>query len=326
MTGIHLKKKKVRIHNNINQSKKTNNRLDDNDSDNDNDDNDNTKMFNGNLKCSPHDNKNKKNYTCYSDDSLLKLRNYWNIRHPDKRINTVEPREIWKELKQNMNKTCNLESCWLRQKFIKEKLDKELLEFTFAPKSPETWKKNPHEWLSSIDIENVMKQYEHSYPSFQFIGPSPIDFDSLKLYGQCVWEELCNFDLYNHIKNGKSKIGIIFNTDPHYKGGTHWISMFIDIKKKYMYFFDSNGNSAPKEIKEFMDRVKLQGNTLGIDFKQMSNYPLEHQQSESECGMYSLYFIIQLLTNQKEPTYFSKVKIKDEDVYNLRHEYFNEKL
>jgi len=277
-----------------------------------------------NLKCAPKT--KQKDYTCYTDDSLLKLRNYWNIRHPDNRINTVEPRQIWNELKTNMSSTCKVESCWLKQKFVKEKVDKELLEFTFAPKAPDSWKKNSHEWLSSIDLEKVMKQYEHAYPSFSFIGPSPIDFDSVKLYGQCVWEELCNFDLYNYLHSGKTKIGVIFNTDPHYKGGSHWISLFINIKQKYIYFFDSNGNKAPNEIKSFIERVKLQGNQIGIDFNVESNYPLEHQKSESECGMYSLYLIIQLLTNRKKPESFSKVRISDEEVFNLRHEYFNDIL
>jgi len=277
-----------------------------------------------NLKCAPK--AKQKDYTCYTDDSLLKLRNYWNIRHPDKRINTVEPRQIWNELKTNMSGTCKVESCWLKQKFVKEKVDKELLEFTFAPKAPDSWKKNSHEWLSSVDLEKVMKQYEHAYSSFIFIGPSPIDFDSVKLYGQCVWEELCNFDLYNYLHSGKTKIGIIFNTDPHYKGGSHWISLFINIKKKFIYFFDSNGNKVPNEIKSFIERVKLQGNQIGIDFNVMSNYPLEHQKSESECGMYSLYLIIQLLTNRKQPETFSKVRISDEEVFNLRHEYFNDIL
>ena len=36
------------------------------------------------------------------------------------------------------------------------KMEKELLD-AFAPESPKTWTKNPNEWLSSIDIMNVMK-------------------------------------------------------------------------------------------------------------------------------------------------------------------------
>lgn len=281
------------------------------------------KTFNVNVKCSPE---KTNDYTCYSDSSLLKLRNLWNVRHPDRRINTEEPREIWNHLKTNMSNVCETESCWLRQKFIKEGLDKELLQFTFAPKSPDNWKKNPNEWLSSVDIENVMKQYEHKYPSFQFIGPSPIDFDTIKMYDQCVWEELCKFDLYSYLHSGKTKIGIVFNTDPHYKGGTHWVALFINVPKKYIYYFDSNGNQPQNEVNKFIDRVKIQGQNLGIDFNLMSNYPFEHQREDSECGMYVLYFIIQLLTNKKDISFFGKTRISDEEMNKLRNEYFNQDL
>ena len=39
------------------------------------------------------------------------------------------------------------------------------------------------------------------------------------------------------IKNKKTKIVIIFNTDPHNKPGQHWISMFINIKTKILCEF-----------------------------------------------------------------------------------------
>ena len=42
----------------------------------------------------------------------------------------------------------------------------------------------------------IMKQYEKEYPSFRFIGPSPIDYDAHEYNGECVWEELCKFNLY----------------------------------------------------------------------------------------------------------------------------------
>ena len=32
-----------------------------------------------------------------------------------------------------------------------------------------------------------MKQYESKFKYFKFIGPSPIDFDKKKHFGNCVW-------------------------------------------------------------------------------------------------------------------------------------------
>jgi hypothetical protein len=281
------------------------------------------------LNCAPKSGTGKidnKNYTCYSGSSLVYLKNYWNKRHPDLLITTNNPREIWKLLKEYMNNVCDRESCWLKQNFIKDNLNRELLHSTFAPKSPSTWSINKNQWLTSLDIDKVMKQYEEVYKCFEFIGPSPIDFDSHQTYNECVWEELCKFDLTYYINKGKNKIGIIFNTDPHYKEGSHWISLFINIKDKYIFYFDSNGDRVPKEIKKLIHRIKGQAIQLGINFKILDNYRIEHQRGNSECGMYSLYFIIQLLTENKPPEYFLNDRIDDDEMEKLRNKYFNSQL
>jgi hypothetical protein len=273
------------------------------------------------LNCSPNpDNKNK-SYTCYSDKSLLKMRKYWNTRHPRDKISSVNSTEIWKSLKIKMANSCKRESCWLRSKFMEGKLDNELVNYTFAPSAPKDWKMNPNEWLSSLDIEAVMKQYEQSYKCFEFLGPSPIDYDHHKLYGECVWEELCNLNISDQIKRNINKIGIILNTDPHNKSGEHWISLFVNIKKKIIVYFDSNGNKPPKQVQKLMDEIKNQGKQLGMDFTIYKN-KIEHQQTQSECGMYSLYFIVEMLKD-KDLTYFLENKIDDAEVFKLRNKYFN---
>lgn len=269
--------------------------------------------------CSPNPNKN--GFSCYTDNTLHKMRKLWNIRHPRNKIKSNDPKEIWSSLKVNLASSCDKESCWLRSKFMEGNIDSELLNYTFAPKAPKEWKVNPDEWLSSVDIESVMKQYEKFYKCFVFLGPSPIDYDRHKLYGECVWEELCKFNLSEEIKNDKNKIGVIFNTHPHYKSGEHWISMFINIKKKYIIYFDSNGNEPPLEVNKFVDTIISQGKQLGIDFDYYKN-TIEHQETESECGMYCLYFIVEMLKD-RSPTYFLKNKIDDEEVFKLRKKYFN---
>ena len=199
---------------------------------------------------------------------------------------------------------------------------------SFAPESPAEWKKNPNEWLSSIDIMNVMKQYEKAYKCFDFIGPTPIDFDTRKLYGECVWEELCNFNLAQQIKNGKTKIGIIFNTDTHDKPGQHWISMFINIKKKRIFFFDSTGDEPQPEIMALVNRIKEQGLALKIKlvFKYDSNEGVEHQYGNTECGIYSLFFIVHMLEDNMTEHYLKTHILKDEYMQKFRNVYFNDTL
>ncbi len=279
------------------------------------------------LRCSPKEKDKINHFSCYTDDNLYKLRDLWNARHPDELIKDNNPKEIHSKLKYYLSDVCDKESCWLKQKFIDKKISNEISE-SFAPESPKEWKVNPNEWLTSLDIIKVMKQYEKAYKCFNFIGPSPIDFDTKKLFGECVWEELCNFNVAEEIKKGKTKIGIIFNTDPHYKPGEHWLSMFINIKKGNIFFFDSVGNKIPKEIFVLVNRIKEQGKLLNppIHFKFDQNYPVEHQYKNTECGVYSIFFIIHMLKDKITEYYLKTHILKDEYMEKFRKIYFNDNL
>jgi len=280
------------------------------------------------LNCSPSAlKKHNKKYTCLSDDILKKLKKMWNQRHPDAPIHTNNPEEIWKSLNKYMSHVCNKESCWLKQEFAKSQMG-HLIKEEYAPESPNEWKKNPNEWLSSVDIMNVMKQYEDAYKCFNFMGPSPIDYDTRKVSGHCVWNELCNFSIKEEMKRGITKIGIIFNLDPHYKFGSHWVSLFINIKKGIIYFFDSAGSKVPKQIMKLSDNIIEQGKHLQppIDFTFDQNHPKEHQFGDTECGVYSLFFIIHMLEDNIDGKYLKKNALKDKYMERFRKIYFNSEL
>jgi hypothetical protein len=272
-------------------------------------------------KCSPKKDGEILKFTCYTKASLFKLKNIWNARHGDAKMATNDPKEIWSYLSSHMADTCERESCWLKKNWINQKLPKNTLENTFAPEQPKEWKRKPTEWLTSIDILDVMKQYEKTYKNFVFLGPSPIDFDTHKLYGECVWEELCKFTLKEMKSKNKTKIGIVFNLDKHTQPGSHWVAMYIDMKGRNIYYFDSYADDAPKEIKALGKKIQLQSETDGKKYNYIENKK-RHQWSDSECGMYSLHFIIELLKG----TSFNKIeskRIDDKFMKKLRNIYFN---
>ena len=279
------------------------------------------------LNCSPKPKGEMNDFSCYTNKSLFKLRDLWNARHPDAKIDATSSKEIHNLLAEKLSGVCSKESCWLKQKGDFGKNTGDMTD-SFAPESPQEWKNNPNEWLSSIDIIKVMKQYEKAYKCFEFIGPSPIDFDTKKLYGECVWEELCNFNLKDQLKNGKTKIGIIFNTDPHNKPGQHWISMFINIKTKSIFFFDSTGDKPLQEIMVLVNRIKSQGlaMTPKIKFKFDSNEGIEHQYGNTECGIYSLFFIVHMLEDKLTQHYLKTHILKDEYMQKFRKVYYNDSL
>lgn len=276
-----------------------------------------TKKFT-NLNCSP---KQPLEYSCYSPKQLYRLKHQWNKKHPTKKIKSNNPKIIWNKLQKHNSEKCYTEKCWLSQEFMYNSITEDLRKTTFAPTAPESWKKDPNVWLNSSDIINIMKQYESKYKYFKFIGPSPIDFDKKKHFGNCVWNELCNFSLKQLINQDKSIIGIIWNTDPHDEPGEHWICMIINVKMKYIYFFDSNADESPIEVKKFQNRVKLQGKALGIDFKIKKNKK-RHQYENSQCGMYCLFIITLVVKNPQHSLEF-KERITDSKMKHLRKKFYN---
>jgi hypothetical protein len=279
------------------------------------------------LKCSPKAKGEVNDFSCYTDKTLYKMRAKWNARHTDAKIQSNDPKIIHKMLTDYFKGVCNKESCWLKQNAVFGDMKHEMTD-SFAPVSPSDWEKNPNEWLTSVDIMNVMKQYEKAYKCFDFLGPSPIDFDTRKMYGECVWDELCNFNLAHQLNTGKTKIGMIFNTDPHDKPGQHWISMFVDVKKQMIFFFDSVGDKIPKQVMVLVDRIKEQGlaMTPPINFAFDQNHPVEHQYGTTECGVYSLYFIVHMLEDKLTKEYLKTHIIKDKYMENFRDIYFNDSL
>uniref|UniRef100_A0A6C0EVS7 Ubiquitin-like protease family profile domain-containing protein n=1 Tax=viral metagenome TaxID=1070528 RepID=A0A6C0EVS7_9ZZZZ len=263
------------------------------------------------LNCHPKH--NTKKYSCYDDNTLIMFKNLWNKKYPTNIIKGNNIVGIWKQLQKKIP-TCTDELCWDKEFNIKPKV--------FAPKSPDKWKTNKNEWLSNFDIENVLNQYKETYHNFDFLGPTPIDFDT-KLNGSCVTDELCKLNVADKIKNKINKIGISINLDTHEKGGSHWVSLFVDLKRKFIFYFDSCGEKIPDEIKTLMDRIEEQCKTAGIKMVQY-NSVMKHQSGSTECGMYSLYCIINLLESKKSPQYFKTHKIKDSDVEKFRKIYFNE--
>jgi hypothetical protein len=268
------------------------------------------------LNCHPK--KTRKNKTCYDTKTLIILKNKWNETNPDK-IKTTDPNKIWSMLKEKIN-NCENELCWLKTLNDTNLTHKVMKEF--VPNAPTAEWAKYNNWLSSTDFNNVMKQYSETYPNFLYLGPSSIDFDTI-IDGKCVWPTLCKLNIEKQLKRGKNKIGIVLNLDKHDGKGSHWVSIFIDLQKKFIFYFESTGSVIPTEITTFIDRMNEQCKSVGLNMKIMNNMKIKHQYGTSECGMYCLYFIINLLSGNKTPQHFLKNRIKDEEMTKLRELYFN---
>lgn len=273
------------------------------------------------MKCSPLVQKNGP--SCYDHETLHHIRNLWNKRHPDTPITKDEDVEIWNELRQHLQSVCSNEKCWYRREFSGDPHLKKILPYTFLPDAPQTWKKNPKQWLTSTDISKVMRQYERKYDNFRFIGPSPIDFDDTDEDGEgCVWDDLCHYNTAKHLQDGVDKVGVVFNLDPHYKKGSHWISLFIDYDRKFIFFFDSAGDKMPRRVDKFVKAVESQSKAQGLPLKEYVN-DISHQWGKSECGIYCLYMITSMLEKGNTPQKFMGNRISDSFIASQRKHFFN---
>ena len=192
---------------------------------------------------------------------------------------------------------CKSERCWVEKTQMEPGEKKMLITRYFRPTMPDNWEENKNEWLDTLNITDVIKQYEEAYPEFKFFGANPIDFSAPDPYKKdslekkvCLQDEICKLNLKKLVSEGKTKLGFVYNLDPSDKGGSHWIASFTDIPAHRSYYFDSYGYEAPPQIARFLRSLTLQDPLMKLQYNAR-----KFQYGDTECGMYSLYFIIRML-------------------------------
>ena len=58
-------------------------------------------------------------------------------------------------------------------------------------------------------------------------------------------------DEIEHIKQKSFPFAYVFNLDPSYKPGVHWVAVYID-RRGHIEYFDSFGRPPPRQIKDFL--------------------------------------------------------------------------
>lgn len=264
---------------------------------------------------------NKKNRlfkSCYSKDSLVKISKVWNKINSKSLINIEKQskKKLWDQIQKKLSSACSDdEYCWKKQDFIKKLKDIDIEMYTFKPNYPKEWIKNKNTWLNTYDIYYVMKQYEKANDDFIFLGPIPSDCPT-KI--QC---ELTNLDLMKMKKNNINKIGIIYNLDVSTGPGTHWVAVYIDNKKNEVNYYDSYGSIPIDHIDKFIQKLSNTYATNKYNPTIIYN-DKRHQFGGSECGMYSMNFILERLHGTTMYD-ISKMEIPDAQMNYLRKLLYN---
>jgi len=295
------------------------------------------------------DNISKKQF--FSHDSLQKLKSICNsFKDPKYTIKSNTSAKIYKELNINLAPLCGKNRYYLWHGVIEHIAEKKLNAMEFSkvknilrkimkkdlkPEKPESWSKNPKQWLSNYDIKNVMTQYTvvKKY-NYSFLGVFPIDFALKDLQGNCLYSEFCNINVSEFIRKKKSFLGFITNLDKHNQPGSHWTSSFIVLNPSLStygaYYYDSVGLTIPKYLKNVFTNIQQQCNKLYPDKKfSICCNKKQHQQKNTECGMFSMLFQIRWLNKhivKKNQTSMEEIignsDISDDNMLKLRDHFF----
>jgi len=230
-------------------------------------------------------------------------------------LEVLNPRKYKKYLIKEMNSRndCDSQQCWKDKKFIssmKQKAREELLKYTWRPPGPT----GKNEWLNTLHINDTMRQYEKLYPSFKYLGTVPADFDDIPQLG------IKNLDLTDMKKKGKTQFGIVFNLDESHESGSHWNALYINSEKGQVYFFDSYGSQPEPRVRKLMRRISKYYQDTGKPTHADYN-KVRHQYENSECGVYSINFILRMLKGEE----FNNIcdsKVPDEKINKCRNIYF----
>lgn len=183
-----------------------------------------------------------------------------------RKIERLPERQIISKLNRCRTKEC---------KTVKQNID---LTNVIKPKY-----KAPGVWLTTGDINDVLHQYEKKYPNFEFLGALPSDFYRIKPSSTA-----------KHLRDISHKryIAAIFNHGTSKSKGSHWVAFFIDIQNDSIEYFDSNGHSPTstiyKSIRFIIDNLNL--SHLSLKFNK-----IRYQRGNSECGVFSIFYILSRL-------------------------------
>ena len=281
---------------------------------------------------------NKQHYSCFTKQELISIINALNkyiIKKSlckkeldiciekskgDKDLITLSNndtlKELWYKIYDVLNPICKEEECWINLKYIDEISNKNLRDklryYTFKPKF--YYRKG--NWLTTLDINVLMRQVNYIYKDLYYLGAQPCDF------------YIIDKDVLNDKKMYNSKqVGIIFNLDTHNKSGSHWTSLFINNNDRTIYYFDSFGKNPNKYIikfiKKYIENFRENYNLKQISLQDIFTIYINkkiHQKGNSECGIYAIYFLLKKLKYYNNP--INDKVITDKQMKELRNYLF----
>lgn len=183
--------------------------------------------------------------------------------------------------------------------------------------------------FSNFNEDTILEQFQRAIPTFKYFKCELMDFPSMP--NSALAKSLnSNSELVQGIKDGSIEM---FGTIPNTLVSTgdtsrvgHWVAMFGDFrgKKWTIEYYNSSGNNAPAKVYDWMQKLAT---TIGQECNNeciavnVSN--IASQKGPSECGIYSLHYIICRILGTPYKT-FREHSIPDAEVQKIRKLFLDE--
>lgn len=179
--------------------------------------------------------------------------------------------------------------------------------------------------LSNVNIDTILQQWRKRWPAFY-----PYNFN-MRNYAKYSFRDgrvvaapdtLATVGLDDwHPEHDCA--ACVVNSDTYQGFGKHWMALFVDLRldPPSVEFFNSSGNPPAPEWIRFMTKMKTAIEMLGHSDVRLVKNGLRHQNSRSECGVYSLFYIYSRLCGIP-PAYFDQKVVPDAIMFEFRQHLF----
>ena len=235
---------------------------------------------------------------------------------------------------------CNSESCIIghsdfRKFVINNKIAtphelKLELEMRYKAAGP----RSDTKWLSNFNIDETLQRWARKFEKFYPCPFAMIDFNTNgDVFGTINMKRVMSgrmpLDLgpgIGVVKRSTNCFACVLNTDVSTGPGKHWVAVFVDCRGEHctIEYFNSAGNPPPRTVTAWMEKTRIALIEFGskiVDTVAVTDQ--NHQQSKTECGSYSLYYIRRRLENTPYE-YFNDNIIPDAAMIEFRTHLFRD--
>jgi len=186
--------------------------------------------------------------------------------------------------------------------------------------------------LSNYNIDETLRRWARVFPEFHPCPFAMMDFErNGDRFGQIELPDVlagrAPVDLgpgFGVVRRPASCFGCVLNTDTSSGPGKHWVAVFVDARPGpgepwSVEYFNSAGNPPPKPVVRWMERARAQlaeyraalpasrDREAGRDVVSVPVTDVDHQESQTECGLYALYYIRRRLEGVPYPFFFEQL-------------------